>query len=62
MDGTRVYYTKRKKSEKDKYMISFMCGIKDTKDEHKGRENNIKTEKETNHKRLFFYKLFNVHF
>ena len=28
MDGTRVYYAMRNKSEKDKYhMISLICGI-----------------------------------
>ena len=32
MDGTTVYYPKWSKSEKDKYyMISLICGIKETK-------------------------------
>ena len=27
MDGTRMYYAKQNKSEKDKYMITLICGI-----------------------------------
>ena len=27
VDGTRVYYAKQNKSEKDKYIISLICGI-----------------------------------
>ena len=27
MDGPRDYHTKRSKSERDKYMLSLICGI-----------------------------------
>ena len=43
MDGTRVYYAKQNKSEKDKCMISLICGIEET-DEHRGREGKIKSK------------------
>ena len=49
MDGARVYYAKRNKSEKDKYMISLMC-LRNKTDEYIGREG--REERETNHKRL----------
>ena len=53
--GTRVYDAKWTKSFKDKYhMISLICGIWDIKQMkiREGRQNNIKTERETNHMRL----------
>ena len=31
MDGTRGYYAKQKKSEKDNYMISLICRIEETR-------------------------------
>ena len=42
------------KLEKDSYMNSLICGIKETKQDHRGREekNKTKSESKTNHKRL----------
>ena len=47
--------------EKDIYhMFSLICGIYETKpmSKGKGNKNNIKTERDTNHKRLFYVYLF----
>ena len=50
--GARGHYTKRNKSEKDKYhMISLMWNLRNKTDEHEGKKNKItKSERETNHK------------
>ena len=41
--GARVYYSKRNKSEKDKYhMISLLCNLRKKRDEHREREEKIK--------------------
>ena len=43
VDGTRMHYAKQSKSEKDKYMTDFthMWNLRNTIDEHKGREEKI---------------------
>ena len=41
--GTRACYAKQNKSEKDKYhMILLMWNLRNTKDEHRGREAKIR--------------------
>ena len=40
--GTRGYYAKQNKSEKDKSMISFMRNLRNKTDEHRRREGKIR--------------------
>ena len=49
MDGAREYYVSEiSQSEKDKYhMISFICGIEETKQMNMGTGENRKTKKQT---------------
>ena len=49
MNGTRMHYAKRNKSEKDKYnMISVICGIYKTKQMSKeGEKRERQTKKQT---------------
>ena len=42
MDGTRVYYAKQSKLEKDKHDFTHMWNLRNKKDEHRGREANIR--------------------
>ena len=43
VDGTRGYYAKRNKSEKDKYhIISPMWNLRSKTDEHRGRERKVR--------------------
>ena len=51
-----MYYAKQSKSDKHKYStydLTFVWNLRNKTDEHREREKNmIKTERETNHKRL----------
>ena len=38
MDGARMYYAKRNKSEKDKYHMISLMYLRNKTDEHRGRE------------------------
>ena len=56
MDGARMYYAKQNKSigKRQIYDFTHMWNLRNKRDEHKerGSKINIKTERETNHKRL----------
>ena len=56
MDGTGGYYAKQNKSIRERqlsYDLIYMCDLKNKTEDHRGkRENKMKSERETNHKRL----------
>ena len=47
MDGTRVYYVKRNKSARERQIYDFthMWNLRNTTDEHRGREGKIRLKK-----------------
>ena len=50
MDGTERYYAKQNKSVRERQIHDFthMWNLRDSTDEHKGREGRIKTERKAN--------------